>query len=136
MSGPALEQLHAHRSIHDGTLAEAKNLTQLLEQLYAEKRIKHSQEVADALLEHWETRALAHAQAEEEGFYPERVKQKPELAETVSMLKRDHDLMRILVDEIKTMMSQEGASEEVLVRFKALLLINRIHSRDEERRLL
>jgi pantothenate kinase len=33
MLGP-LRKLQAHRSIHDGAFAEAKNLTELLEQLY------------------------------------------------------------------------------------------------------
>jgi hypothetical protein len=52
MLGPSLRKLQAHRSIHDGAFAEAKNLTELLEQLYCDERQDHLLEVADAFTEH------------------------------------------------------------------------------------
>jgi hypothetical protein len=132
MSGPSLRQLHAHRSIHDGAFAEAKRLTELLEKLYSDGRKEHILEVADALVEHWEKRIIAHAEAEEEGFYKEKIEQDPSLFEKITMLKRDHDIIRILVAEIKSLL-QEPTNQEMLARFHALLLINHIHSREEEK---
>lgn len=134
MSGPSLRQLDAHRSIHDGAFMEAKHLTDLLEKLYEEKKTAALQEAADALVEHWEMRVIAHAQSEEEGFYQEKLAQEPQLLETIAMLKRDHDLVRMLVADIKQRMQTE-VNRGVLERFRALLFINEIHSREEERLL-
>ncbi len=133
MSGPSLRKLQAHRSIHDGAFAEAKNLTELLEQLYRDGRQDHLFEVADALTEHWETRIIAHAESEEEGFYKEKIAQDPSFLETIAMFKRDHDLMRRLVADIKDVLPQKRVDKEMLDRFRALLLINHIHSREEEK---
>lgn len=136
MSGPSLEREHSHRSIHNGAFREARSLTDLLRRLHGERRTEEVHEVADALIEHWEKRILAHAQAEEEGLFPKKVERNPELAPVVHMMKRDHDLMRQLLDEIKVKWKQSGVNYEVFARFEALLLINRIHSRQEERDLL
>ncbi|AMX84352.1 hypothetical protein GS3922_12145 [Geobacillus subterraneus] len=131
MSGPSLRKLEAHRSIHHGAFAEAKRLTELLETLYTDGRCEHAAEVADALVEHWETRIIAHAEAEEEGFYREKAEERKELSETIAQLKRDHDMMRTLIAEIRQRLSEQ-IDREVLTRFHALLHINRIHSADEE----
>ncbi|AGT31098.1 hypothetical protein M493_03960 [Geobacillus genomosp. 3] len=131
MGGPSLRKLDAHRSIHHGAFAEAKRLTDLLEKLYDERRSEHLAEVADALAEHWEKRVIAHAEAEEEGFYREKAGEGEDLAETVARLKRDHDLMRKLIAEIRERLPEQ-VDGEVLTRFHALLHINRIHSADEE----
>lgn len=136
MSGPALKQLHAHRSIHDGTLSEGIQLTELLVQLLRENRMEHFRVVAADLVEHWETRTLAHAEAEEEGFYKEVAQQQPDLSETIIMLRRDHDLIRLLVAEVKSSLSEEGESEAIMDRFKAIVQIVRIHSDHEEKYLL
>ncbi len=136
MSGPALKQLHAHRAIHDGALSEGIQLTDLLVQLLKENRIEHSRVVATALIEHWETRTLAHAEAEEEGFYNDMAQQKPELSETVIMLRRDHDLIRLLVAEVKSSLAHEELSEAIMDRFKTIAQIVRIHSEHEEKYLL
>ncbi|WP_044748718.1 hypothetical protein [Bacillus alveayuensis] len=133
MSGPSLRQLQAHRSIHDGAFVEAKHLTELLEQLHSDGREEQILEVADALIEHWEMRIIAHAESEEEGFYKEKIAQDPSLLEKIVMFKRDHDLMRRLVADIKDVLSQKRVDKEMLDRFRALLLINHIHSREEEK---
>lgn len=136
MSGPSLERKHSHRSIHKGAFREARSLTDLLRRLYREKREKAVHEVTDALVEHWETRILAHAQVEEEGLYLKKAEQNPDLVPVIHMLKRDHHLMQQLVEEIKAVWEENGVNDEVLLRFEALLLINRLHSRQEERELL
>jgi len=58
------------------------------------------------------------------------------LREVIVTLKRDHDLMRILLKEIKEELSDQAFNESILARFDAMLLINQIHGREEERMLL
>ena len=135
MSGPSLKQLHAHRSIHDGAYSEGREMVELLCKLYQDNRLEHARMAADALVEHWETRTLAHAESEEEGFYLEKSRVSPELAEKVLMLKRDHDLMRILVKEIKQFLADDTISENVIDRFKSLFFLVRVHSVEEENSL-
>ncbi|HJV45043.1 MAG TPA: hemerythrin domain-containing protein [Bacillota bacterium] len=135
MSGPSLKQLHAHHSIHEGAFSEGNELFEILCKLYQDNRLEHSRMVAEALIEHWETRTLAHAEAEEEGFYLEKASMSPELAEKVLMLRRDHDLMRILVGEIKDILSNHPVNEDVIDRFKMLFFIVRVHSTEEEKSL-
>lgn len=132
MSGPSLRKLDAHHAIHEGAFSEAKQLTEMLNQLVSEKRSEEATEAADALIEHWEMRIIGHADSEEEGFYPDVLEQEPELRDTITMLKRDHDLLRIFAKEIREILKGKGVTKEVLDRFSALLLVNEVHSREEE----
>ena len=60
----------------------------------------------------------------------------PELEDAIIQLTRDHDLLRIIVEDIETLRETEKLSPTVLQKFYALLVVNEIHSRDEERMLL
>ena len=101
MSGPGLRNVDSHAAIHEAALNEAIELNDLLDKLLKDEQIEKGLEVAHIAVEHWETRTLRHAQAEEEGLYIEMVKEKPELKEGVIGLIRDHDILRFLVKEIK-----------------------------------
>lgn len=101
MGGPSLRQLHAHHAIHQGGLTGALDKTREVEELLEAKEFKVARQAADHLIEYWETRILSHADAEEEGFYQEKVEKKPELQEAVVKLTRDHDLLRIIVKSSK-----------------------------------
>lgn len=136
MSGPSLRQKHAHHAIHQGGLSGAITKTEEVEELLEAKEFEVARQAADHLIEYWETRIISHADAEEEGFYQDMVEQNPNLADAVSKLTRDHDLLRIIVKDIKQIMDEEGLSPELLHQFHALLVVNAIHSRDEERLLL
>jgi hypothetical protein len=139
MSGPSLYKLDAHRSIHDGVVSEGRELLELLLKVLSEKAAHHERNTriaAEALVEHWETRLIAHADSEEESFYQEKVNQKPELADAVTGLKRDHELFRIIVKEIKGLMDSEGITELVIDRFKAIGVLAEIHNHEEEKYLL
>jgi hypothetical protein len=136
MAGPALKQLDGHRSIHQAAFAEAEELLTILQQCHEKGLHDHARQVVDVLVEHWETRTLRHAQMEEEGFYLEKVTENPNLAEKVIRLKRDHELMRMIVEDIQQLVTDEGVSKGILNRFEALLLLVQIHSREEERHLL
>lgn len=132
MSGPSLRQLQAHRSIHRGAFGEAKEITEILQKLFSEGQPDKARQAADILMEHWEDRTLSHAQHEEEGFYLEKIQQNPDLQERITKLIRDHDLLRILMTQIKEILAKEGVTKEVIDRFEAMLLVNEIHGRDEE----
>lgn len=136
MSGPSLRQLHAHHAIHEGALSGALTKTEEVEDLLRAKEYEVARQAADHLLEYWETRIISHADAEEEGFYLEMIEQNSELKQTVAELTRDHDILRIIVSDIKKLLEDEGVSYGVMKQFHALLVINAIHSREEERLLL
>ncbi|TQS74351.1 hemerythrin domain-containing protein [Ornithinibacillus gellani] len=136
-TGPALRKLAAHRSIHDGAYAEARDLTDVVNQLFQQERDDECRTAADVLIEYWETRVIAHADAEEEGLYVEIAEENPQLQKEIHMLTRDHDLLRIILDKIKTQFKENHhVTKLVLDQFQSLLIVNEIHSRDEERLLL
>lgn len=136
MVGPSLRQLHAHHAIHQGGLSGATAKTEEVENLLEAREFEVARQAADHLVEYWETRILSHAEAEEEGFYPEMAVKNPGLQHAVTKLTRDHELLRIIIADIKSMLDEDGLSPEVLQQFHALIVVNAIHSRDEERLLL
>lgn len=133
MSGPALRHHYSHQSIHDGYYTEGRELTEVLVKLFRDNREEDCAVAADALVEHWETRTIAHADSEEEGFYLEVMEKKPELKEQVIKLIRDHDLLRMIVFDVKDRLLSEGVTEEVIDLFKTILLLVDIHNHEEER---
>lgn len=133
--GPALKQLHSHHAIHEGGLSGAIQKTNNFLELLKSRELEAANLAADDLLDYWETRVISHADAEESGFYQEKVEENPTLRDDVIKLERDHDLLRIIVKDIKEIRSEHGLNEAVIQRFYALLTVNEIHSRDEERLL-
>lgn len=136
MSGPSLHKLTAHRSIHNGALSEARDLLEVLEQVYQEKHTEHATLAARALIEHWETRTIAHADSEEDGFYQKKLEDDPGLQEIIISLKRDHHLFRTLIGDIKQIITEHGVNDDVIDRFKTIYVLVQIHNRDEEIYLL
>ncbi|WP_026907372.1 hypothetical protein [Paucisalibacillus globulus] len=138
MSGPSLKQLHAHHAIHAGALAGAIAKTEQLKQFILDRNQEQIKNAVYDLIDYWETRIISHADAEEEedGFYEEILEWKPQLKDEVTALKRDHTILRIITQEIRDIMVQDGYTDNVLDKFLALIIVNEIHSRDEERILL
>lgn len=136
MSGPALRHIDSHHAIHEAAHGEAVELTEIFDQAVASGHTDLALHTASLLVEHWETRTLRHAEAEETGFYKNSVSEFPLLESIVIALTRDHELMRITVEEIKSLLESSGLSHEVQTRFHFLVLLERNHSRDEERRLV
>ncbi|MFW5435848.1 hypothetical protein [Paenibacillus apiarius] len=131
-TGPALRHVDSHSAIHEAALEEAKELTELLESCIKAGQPDKALELAYLMIEHWESRTLQHAQSEEEGLYKEAIEMKPHLRDAVLVLTRDHNLMRYLVRDIKDLLANAGANQEVCHRFHALILIDMLHNRDEE----
>lgn len=136
MSGPGLTQHDAHHAIHQAAFHEAEQLTLALRQALRAGDQQQALQVAAVLIEQWQTRTLRHAEAEETGWYRDLLAERPELQHDVIALTRDHDLLRILLAEIQGILAARGIVSGVVERFEAMLLLNGIHSRSEEQRLL
>ncbi|GGE50393.1 hypothetical protein GCM10011391_31410 [Pullulanibacillus camelliae] len=132
MSGPALRHKSSHASIHEAALNEARELTELLDELLRKEELDKALETAYVTLEHWETRTLKHAESEEEGLYKEIANASPELQDEITALIRDHALLRELVAQIKELLANEGACKEVVQRFYALIIVDELHNHLEE----
>lgn len=136
VSGPGLSQKDAHHAIHQAAFHEAEQLTLALRQALRAGDQQHALQLAAVLIEHWQTRTLRHADAEETGWYRELLAERPELHDDIIALTRDHELLRILMAEIQGIFSARGIAAGIVERFEAMLLLNGIHSRTEEHRLL
>ncbi|MBT2214901.1 hypothetical protein KK120_03595 [Virgibacillus dakarensis] len=133
MSGPALKHVDSHAAIHEAALHEAAELTGILDHLIRDEQFDKALEVALVTLEHWETRTLRHADSEEEGVYKELVETTPSLKESIIGLTRDHDLLRLLVKEIKVMLDEGIINDTIVQRFQALILVDQLHNQAEEK---
>ncbi|WP_169823986.1 hemerythrin domain-containing protein [Bacillus marinisedimentorum] len=131
-----MRQLNQHRSIHEAAYGQVEEMTEVLKRLYQDGRTKEAGQAEVILIEHWQDHILTHAESEEEGLYEEMKQKKPELTETITQLKRDHDLLRKIIAGIKELLNDETAIEKRLAMFDSLLVVNWHHSRDEERYLL
>lgn len=131
MSGPALKHVDSHSAIHEAALIEATELTELLVRLLADEHKDKALELAFVIVEHWETRTLQHAQSEEEGLYKELAEESPKLKDSIVALTRDHDLLRLLLKEIKDILEKDGVNDSVVQRFQALILVDELHNREE-----
>ncbi len=135
MGGPSLRQLHAHHAIHEGGLSGAIDKTEELEALLEAGNTEEALKAADQLVGYWVTRVLSHADAEEEGFYEEMAGNDPDRRLSIVKLTRDHDILRMVIADIVLKLADEGLTPEVMRRFHALIVVNEIHSREEERLL-
>ncbi|QHS21445.1 hypothetical protein GWK91_00045 [Virgibacillus sp. MSP4-1] len=133
MSGQALKHVDSHSAIHEAALNEARELNDIMSKLLRSNQKDKAMEVALVAVEHWETRTLRHADAEEEGLYKELVEESPELRDDILSLTRDHDMMRFLVKEVKEMLEKDGFIKEVLEKFHTLVHIDAFHNIEEER---
>ncbi|HLR67469.1 hemerythrin domain-containing protein [Virgibacillus alimentarius] len=131
MSGPALKHVDSHSAIHEAALNEATELTELLDKLVRDNQKEKALELAFVIVEHWETRTLRHAESEEEGLYEDLVETSPELKDSIIALTRDHDLLKLLIQEIKELL-RNGISDDVVQRFQALILVDLLHNQKEE----
>lgn len=132
MSGPALKHAHSHAAIHEAAYIEAKELTDLFEKVLKSGDTDKANELAYVVVEHWETRTLRHADSEEEGLYKEIKEKQPELRDDIIALTRDHDILRLLVKEIKEILAEGSVNDAILEKFHALLHVNLLHNQKEE----
>ncbi|WP_068672616.1 hemerythrin domain-containing protein [Oceanobacillus sp. Castelsardo] len=133
MSGKGLKHVDSHSAIHDAALEEARELNGILGKLVNDNQMDKALEIAYIAVEHWETRTLRHADAEEEGLYKELVEESPELKDEVIALTRDHDILRYIVKEIKQSLETDGFNRGVLEMLHTLVHVDAFHNQEEER---
>ncbi|WP_462408839.1 hemerythrin domain-containing protein [Neobacillus sp. Marseille-QA0830] len=136
MSGPSLRRQDAHSSIHDAALNEARDLRNMFQKYLMEGEKEKAVQVAEITIEHWESRTLKHAEAEEEGLYKEMAEESPELQNVVTQLTRDHDMMRRIVHQLKDSLAKGEIDQYMLSYMDSLLIIDSIHNDDEMNNLL
>lgn len=76
-----------------------------------------------------------HNQSEEEGFFVEKLRENPDLKETIIKLKRDHQILEMIVKSIKEKIHNIDLTEEILPYFDALLVVFELHNDEEENNL-
>ncbi|HLR63104.1 MAG TPA: hemerythrin domain-containing protein [Lentibacillus sp.] len=131
MSGPALKHVDSHSAIHEAALNEAIELTNMLDTLHQKNEKEKALELAYVLIEQWETRTLAHADAEEKGLYKDLVEEDPEVKDDIVALTRDHNLLRLIVDEIKEELPETGINDAIIQRFQSLIIVDELHNKKE-----
>lgn len=136
MSGPSLKKKDAHSSIHEAALNEAKELRKVMQKCLTDGETEKAMQVAEIVIEHWESRTLKHAEAEEEGLYKEMAAEKPELSTIIAQLTRDHDLMRRTVEIMKQELQQETIGDRMISLIDCLIIIDEFHNDDEMNKLL
>ncbi|MGN4667704.1 hypothetical protein ACTFRP_17985 [Bacillus cereus group sp. MYBK234-1] len=136
MSGPSLKKRDAHSSIHEAALNEARELRELFWACLQEEQKEKAIQVAEIIIEHWESRTLKHAEAEEEGLYKEIVEENNEMEKIIIQLTRDHDLMRRIVEEMKERLQIKEPDEQMIMLIDSLIIIDEIHNEDEMENLL
>jgi hypothetical protein len=136
MSGPSLKLQSAHTMIHEAALNEAKELKELLRRALNEGNETLSLQLAEITIEHWESRTLKHAEAEEEGLYKEMVEEHPDQANLIAHLTRDHELMRRMVGQMKNLLANGKATDQLISLIDSLIIVDEIHNEDEMNKLL
>lgn len=135
-TGPALKQLTSHRSIHDAGQAQARALTEDVMQLFEDQQMENCLQAAQALIQHWEEKIIAHADAEDETFFQELLAGEQIPDQHIYMMMRDHDLFRQITAHIKeSITEQEKVTRHHLYEFNTLLILNSFHHKGEEKYL-
>ncbi|WP_231507807.1 hemerythrin domain-containing protein [Bacillus sp. UNC41MFS5] len=126
----------AHSSIHDAALNEAIELRALFQKCLEDGDREKALQVIEVTIEHWESRTLKHAEAEEDGLYKDIVEANPDMLTTVIQLTRDHDLMRRIVDNLKNLLQTDEPNQRMVTLLDSLVIIDQIHNEDEMNKLL
>ena|SRR5690625_477482 len=135
-TGPALKQLTSHRSIHDAGQAQARSLTEEVMQLFEENQTEECLQAAQALIQHWEEKIIAHADAEDESFFQELLAGEQIPDKHIYMMMRDHDLFRQIAAHIKESVTEQGkVTMNHIYEFNTLLILNSFHHKGEEKYL-
>lgn len=131
MTGPSLRDSSAHSSIHYAVKSEIEKAINKLEREREQGHTIKAKEV-ELLIGIWEGKVLAHAHEEENGLYAEILRTSPVLNEKLVRLSRDHELMRILTEKIKSLSVSMENEKKILEISRALLLILEVHTKEEE----
>lgn len=139
MSGLSLNDYPAHKALHDEILGGAEEQLDSMKTLLNKLEHKELAEEMKSFIEYVETRVLGHFDEEESdaGFYERAVSREPALHDKVQGLKRDHELIRMMTARMKEELAKEEVDFQKLIDHSvSIILVDEIHSRDEEDILL
>ncbi|HIW12718.1 MAG TPA: hemerythrin domain-containing protein [Candidatus Salinicoccus stercoripullorum] len=128
-TGPALRKVGSHTSIHDAALNHALNLNDDLQDAIAENQMDEAMDISAQIIDIWENRIIEHANSEEESLYKEMSAHSEELAKRVIELTREHDILRVLLAQIKEVLQKEGkVTDEAVRKFDTLIIVDEVHN--------
>ncbi|WP_411843348.1 hemerythrin domain-containing protein [Salinicoccus sp. HZC-1] len=139
MTGPSLNDHSTHKGIHDEILGGAEEQLDSMKTLLNKIEHKELAEEMESFIEYVEERVLGHSGREEtqNGLYESAVDRNPGLQEKVQGLKRDHELIRVMVGRMKQELAKDEVDFQKLIdHATSIILVDEIHSRDEEDILL
>src|SRR5699024_63588 len=123
-TGPALKQLTSHGSIHDAGQAQARALTEDVMQLFEGEQTEDCLQAANILVQHWEEKIIAHADAEDETFFQELLASEDISDKQLSMMMRDHDVVHKITTHIKkSLKQQEKVTMNHIYKFNTILIL-------------
>lgn len=129
----------SHKELHDEILGGAEQQLDSMKTLLNKFEHKELAEEMESFIEYVEERLLGHFSQEEaqDALYESATKQNPELQDKVQGLKRDHELIRMMVERMKQELAKEEVDFQKLIDHSvSIILVDEIHSRDEEDTLL
>ncbi len=134
MSGPALRSRRWHSLIQNSAIADIEAATeQIMEKM--DLGAGDARGHVGFLLDLWRSKVLSHAEEEENGLYEEIERARPGSVCRIERVKRDHEILAILVQQIEELNSSTGNIGEILGINSAMLRILELHDRDEEKLL-
>ena len=117
--------------IHDSAIADIEALTeQIMEKMNL--GTGDARGLIGNLTDLWRSRILSHAEEEEDGLYGEIERAEPGSECKIERMKRDHEILGILVQQIEEINLSTGNIGEIIGINSAMLRILELHDRDEE----
>lgn len=139
MTDLSLKAYSTHQKIHDEILGGAEEQLDSMKTLLNKLEHKELADEMESFIEYVENRVLGHFDDEERanGFYDGAISRDPSLHDKVQRLKRDHELIRMMTDRMKNELAKDEVDFQKLIDHSAsIILVDEIHSRDEEDSLL
>ncbi|HIW13728.1 MAG TPA: hypothetical protein H9891_11305 [Candidatus Salinicoccus stercoripullorum] len=139
MDNLPLNDYSAHKDLHDEILGGAEEQLESMKTLLNKLEHKELADEMESFIEYVEERVLGHFDEEEtdSGLYDRAVGREPALHDKVQRLKRDHELIRMMVGRMKEELSKDEVDFQKLIDHSvSIILVDELHSRDEENLLL
>lgn len=139
MDNLPLDDYSAHKNLHDEILGGAEEQLESMKTLLNKLEHKELADEMESFIEYVEERVLGHFDEEEtsSGLYDRAVGREPALHDKVTGLKRDHELIRMMVGRMKEELSKDEVDFQKLIDHSvSIILVDELHSRDEENLLL
>ncbi|WP_020006721.1 hypothetical protein [Salinicoccus albus] len=135
MTASSLRYLKSHKALHDEISGGAEEQLESMKTLLNKLEHKELAEEMGAFIEYVEESVLGHAQQEETpgGLYDSIERDDPKNVEKIRRLRRDHELIQVMVDRMKEELSHDEVDFQKLIDHSvSIILVDEIHSRDEE----